>query len=941
MTNTPRVSIHWNGSVFVLTHNDTSGNTSYKYSYDGVIWEVADIPQSILSTNTAYSAKWVGDKTIVSGNHSTIQGNVVITSADGIHYSITKTDNGVQLRNIETNLEYRNTIVFNHTVDLALGGTSADPSKIAYSLDKTATWNRSVNSSGVFSISANHAVWNGRIWVAVGEGGNTIATSVDGSEWVGRGKYLLSQQASGVSWAKEQNRFVAVGYSGGTGPNVAYSVDGIFWLGETIPGLLEGKTVLWNGEIWVAGGIPKSDGNNCSIAYSFDGKSWTAVPGMFSVKTGTIEWNGTFWSAFGEDPSWNIATSPNGIQWTIEYRDSASPMAFYNDSFFLQETSGNTYIKSVDGINWETFSAIQDMSMSNVRHFTQNVSNEAVASIQPLSIATGEGINTLAYSADGIFWTGLGSNVFTERANKAVWNGRIWVAVGKGSNWIATSYDGLIWTGRENTLLVEGYDVAWNGEMFVATGQGSTCIAISIDGIHWEAIPNSTSIFSIRASGIVWTGRVWLAYGSGGNTTAYSENGRSWTPTTYKNMTIYDISNVFWESGYFKYSVEAQALTAPNMVATQSSYLTIPNNIYTATFAFDNNTVTSWRSVYDKYESGTGIYLGTTTTTYTSLQNEILSVSGEWIQLAIPSSVVVKYYHLTFTTFSIDQYSLISNPREWTFVGSNNGIDWNEIHTFAFSVSTPPNNVWKNANFVLPINIYDNAQSYSYYRFVVKRTFGGIYSAITGLNLYIENANSTILSIYEKPISLKNNVLFPFARNYSLADLSLNMLYGNPMNGDMYINSRFYGLTSPPITSVCFDGEHYFLTDISGNVSYMTNEATNTHFNVDTSYNQVKVNPRLSSVYGSCWNQQFVLFCGVGGITYGRLEAGPTWNATNASRLFSTVFGVASNSGYGFTYVPNVVYLQTNEILRVVGPKAYTMPGETAVKFNLHNSNIH
>lgn len=1021
-----RVSIDWNGSVFMLTHNDSSGNTSYKYSYDGIAWETADVPA--LSVNNALGAKWIGDRMLITGNLSTTQGNVVITSPDGIHYSITKTANGVQLQDVESNLEYRNTIRFPHTVDLALGGLSTDTSKIAYSLDKTATWYLSANSSGVFSVSANGAVWNGRVWVAVGEGGNTLATSNNGDEWTGRGKYVFSERASGVAWSKEQNRFVAVGKS----TTVAHSVDGVYWLGGSIPGMVEGKCVKWNGEIWVAGGVPVVNGTG-SIAYSFDGKTWTSVPGMFSGNAHTIEWNGTYWCVFGEDSTYTLATSSNGIDWRIENNGSITPQPVYNDPFFLQETSGNTYLKSVDGVSWESLSTLQDLSMSVVRQFMQNSSNEAVANIQPLSIATGEGINTLAYSSDGIFWTGLGSNVFTERANHAVWNGRIWVAVGKGRNWVATSYDGLIWTGRNTTLMTEGYDIAWNGGRFVAVGEGATTtLAISNDGIHWEIVPDSKTLFTTRASAITWTGRTWLAYGSGGNTTARSADGIVWSPTPGKNAVIYDMSSVFWESGYFESSTlsgfsATQSDTFPpttnslsfNVSHNNGVYLingannptinlvrgytylfeinanghpfwiqttTIPynpeniystgitnngiqsgnllfdvpidapdtlyyvcqyhgsmngiinitgtgvSNLVSPYLAFDNSANTEWQSTNALYIQNSGVYSGETTTAY----NGTSTASGEWIQLSIPTEQVIQYYSISFSTNTL----IDAIPREWILLGSNNGSSWAEIHSFAFETETPPNNTWKYSRIVLPIDIYTNTIAYLHYRVVIRRTFGNVDTKITGLNFFMENANTTTIPLREKPVALKNNVLFPFARDYTLADLSLNVLSTAPINGGEYVNSRLYGIVRPPITSVCFDGKHFFLTDVSGHVAYMTNESANTHLNVDTSFNGAVIDSRLSTIYGSCWNQQFVLFGGVGGITYGRLDAGTTWNPTNASRLFSTVYGVASNAGYGFVDIPNAVYLHTNEILRVVGPKAYTMPGETAVKFNLHNANL-
>ncbi len=64
-------------------------------------------------------------------------------------------------------------------------------------------------------------------------------------------------------------------------------------------------------------------------------------------------------------------------------------------------------------------------------------------------VAGGDGINRLAYSYDGINWTGLGTIIFNF-ALCAAWNGTMWVAGGAGSgggNTLAYSYDGINWTG--------------------------------------------------------------------------------------------------------------------------------------------------------------------------------------------------------------------------------------------------------------------------------------------------------------------------------------------------------------------------------------------------------------------------------------------------------------------------------------------------------------
>jgi hypothetical protein len=942
----PYLSIAWNGSVFVVV--DTS-SSMYKYSYDGISWSNASVPS--LTTNKPYNAKWLGDKMVITGNlQSSAQENVIITSPDGINYSITKTENGVQLRDVETNLEYRNRITFPHSVNLALGGTAGESTtlrtKIAYSLDNGISWRKSTNASDVFSGKVNDAVWNGRIWVAVGEGtGNTIAISKNGETWQGCGINTIPTSGNCVRWSNELNIFVAGGNGINAGSICASSVDGIFWMKNSLTKMLPVNALEYNGNIWVIGGKP-TDASNASLAYSLNGISWTSVPYMFTTDVSNIVWNDSYWTAYGRSGNYSqIATSNDGMNWTINNSDLV-PSPFYNDTFFLQGGSNNTYLKSIDNATRITSSSVSDMSMSNITRFVKNTSTEAVASIQPITIACGEGKNTLAYSADGIFWTGLGSTVFTIRANKAVWNGTIWVAVGTGSNWVATSYDGLIWKGRDNTIMTEGYDVAYNGGRFIAVGRSdasNATIVRSNDGITWIPISNSVQIFSIRASKIAWTGRRWLAYGSGGNTTAISiNNGISWSATTPKNIVVSDVSSVFEPAKYF--TTGSASLSQNGYVISSSMEFNNSNRIANM-FDNSNNTYANTTTVANMFNNVSGVYTGTINTAYT-LNDATLNVSGEWVQLTLPSPVIIKYFKLSLPIV-LNQNT---HPMGIMLLGlSTTTSVWQQIYVYTdTNLNSYPNNT-NSTFFTHWFNLNNNTSSYTSYRVVFTiayqnsaiNTYG---LRITSIDFYTENANTNILSIYQSPIVLKYVVVLTNTEIYNLITAFLVSASSYAIRNELILTTvSTYAPTAftSNTTSVCFDGERFFFTNISGNVTYMTNVSSNTNLDIDG----VPINSRLTRIYGSCWNQQFVLFCGgtganTGGITYGRLDASTNWFPTNASELFSSVYGVSSNPGYGYTYIPNAVYLNTNEILRVVGPKAYTTPGETAIKFNLLNANI-
>jgi hypothetical protein len=90
-------------------------------------------------------------------------------------------------------------------------------------------------------------------------------------------------------------------------------------------------------------------------------------------------------------------------------------------------------------------------------------------------VAVGSGTNTIAYSVDGITWTGIGANIFSTIGRGIGWNGRRWIGVG---DLIACSSDGLNWTNID----VEGdfNGLSGNPEVGVTVAESRT-ISSSFD----------------------------------------------------------------------------------------------------------------------------------------------------------------------------------------------------------------------------------------------------------------------------------------------------------------------------------------------------------------------------------------------------------------------------------------------------------------------------
>ena len=94
----------------------------------------------------------------------------------------------------------------------------------------------SAQEQQLFSTRGRGIAWNGSMWVAVGEGTNSIAYSYDGVAWNGLGTSIFSTGGYGVAW--NGSMWVVVGQGGNS---YATSPDGINWTGRGTSGLSYGR----------------------------------------------------------------------------------------------------------------------------------------------------------------------------------------------------------------------------------------------------------------------------------------------------------------------------------------------------------------------------------------------------------------------------------------------------------------------------------------------------------------------------------------------------------------------------------------------------------------------------------------------------------------------------------------------------------------------------
>jgi hypothetical protein len=366
--------------------------------------------------------------------------------------------------------------------------------------------------------------------------------------------------------------WVGVGAATNNSNGAIYSYDGITWVagsGATFTSydfLSSGGQagIAWNGSLWVI----TTGTTTCTnpVFYSNNGINWTqstttsiftgtisgTVLTVLSITSGTIligqviSGSGvtsavitSFGTGTGGTGTYIISVSQSVSTTITGTLTAGGTCAVWSGNRFvvgLKNATALSYITSPDGILWTSnaanqFTAPYGIAWSSYQPGSQ-ITNVNVAIQQP-TLAFGSGTNTIAYSYDGINWSGLGTTVFTTTGYCGCWNGKLWVAGGQSSGVgvLAYSYDGINWTiATQSILSVIVWSVAWNGTVFVAVGQGtSSTIAYSYDGINWRTPTVLPTGFTIGYC-VAW-GQNYFVVGGAGSTSnfAYSTDGINWT----------------------------------------------------------------------------------------------------------------------------------------------------------------------------------------------------------------------------------------------------------------------------------------------------------------------------------------------------------------------------------------------------------------------------
>lgn len=184
-------------------------NTGAMGSSDGKYWSPINDLMNIYLDSYFSNCTWAGTRWLISGCHK--EQNCIYKSSDKITWNLL-----AHIPSQTTCMKYNGKILL-----IAYKTTPF----IQYSLNNGENLVNSLSAPLVFPSGCNDIAWNGSLWVAVGPGINTIATSTDGIIWTGLGNHIFTE-ATSICWNK------AYWVAGGSGTNsLAYSMNGSDWIG--------------------------------------------------------------------------------------------------------------------------------------------------------------------------------------------------------------------------------------------------------------------------------------------------------------------------------------------------------------------------------------------------------------------------------------------------------------------------------------------------------------------------------------------------------------------------------------------------------------------------------------------------------------------------------------------------------------------------------------
>ena len=397
-----------------------------------------------------------------------------------------------------------------------------------------------------FSNIAQSIAYSNNLWVAVGNGIHTLAYSTtNGNTWTGFGTTVFSTRGYRILYDPDAALWIAIGQGGNsiatsTTPKTSWTGQGLVFPSATcVYGPATNYSGAQNLSAYLLGGY--STGS--LLANSLDGTTWQmgTTSGLACQGFNTIAYGNGVYVAGGTPIGTgnSFATSTDQITWTGQggstKMTNVNQITYGNGIFIAvgtKETAGSTIMKSTDGITW-----------TNLTNVYGSYLGRCVAYYQGRWIVGGSAYYGINYSDNnGTTWT-LSStssyNMYSTQTNAIAYGNDIVVSVGQGTgNTLAISTDfGVYWTGKGLLLSGSGNDIKYIDGVWLAVGgdnvsTGNIIIKSTDNGTTWTQVATYntsyfTSLNSVQNVNGTWyisgRGAYYLAYSNTSNPTSISD----------------------------------------------------------------------------------------------------------------------------------------------------------------------------------------------------------------------------------------------------------------------------------------------------------------------------------------------------------------------------------------------------------------------------------
>jgi hypothetical protein len=209
-----------------------------------------------------------------------------------------------------------------------------------------------------------------------------------------------------------------------------------------------------------------------------------------------------------------------------------------------------------------------------------------------------------------------------------------------------------------------------------------------------------------------------------------------------------------------------------NYTATASSFTTSYDPFNAFKYPYSKIS-TPWSNLNATYTATTGITTTVFSTTFTS-NNTSRSANGEYLQILLPTSIVLTSYSITNPNFS----NISKSPKIWVLLGSpDSGTTWYFIDN-----KTAPINLYANKTNTYPSSGFTSgiytSNSYNTFRLVITVTNGATTVSITNFSLFGYNSINTAIAtnsigIGTSLLSLQNSLTVATGNSYFASNVGI------------------------------------------------------------------------------------------------------------------------------------------------------------------------